>query len=108
MDIPKIVFFTSTLLAASVLAFNLLKKKKKVKRFQVRPMNRNRHIDGQFHSLVKDMLTKEEDFDQYFKYTRMTPHLFKYLLSLVEPHLRKKIRTKNPISPAHRLTMTLQ
>lgn len=82
-------------------------KHKRHRRFGVRPMNKNRDREGFFVTLIQDMRTKEKDHEMFFRYTRMTPHLFDYLLQLVEPYL-KKDATKYHISPSQRLMITVQ
>ncbi|KAJ8913057.1 hypothetical protein NQ315_006558, partial [Exocentrus adspersus] len=49
---------------------------------------------------------QKDDKEQFFKYTRMAPDLFDYLLSLIECHLQKD-PIKNPVSPNQRLAITL-
>lgn len=105
------ILLATLLLLSSCQVFTELKKSqsRRVRRFKARPINRKQSRDqhGHFASLVvNDMLNKERDFEQYFKYTRMTPDLFNYLLEIVQSALQKDV-TKNPLSPAHRLTMTL-
>ncbi|KAJ8971548.1 hypothetical protein NQ317_003202 [Molorchus minor] len=82
------------------------KNKVRVRRFKTRPMNRNRKTEGQYHSLVNSMLHKELDYEQYFKFMRMSPGVFNYLLDLVGPHLQKD-RRGDSLSPGHRLAMTI-
>ena len=75
------------------------------RRYAVRPLNRNRRVDGHFASLFTDMATM--DHEQFFMYTRMTPSMYEELLRIVGPSIAKDPR-KNPLSPSHRLVMTLQ
>ncbi|KAI4465125.1 geranylgeranyl pyrophosphate synthase [Holotrichia oblita] len=94
--------FTS-LLSASTCVLTDVKRRR---RFKVRPLNKNRDIHGHFATLVKDMKNIEPDFKQFFKYTRMTPDVFEELLKLVKEDLQKT-PSKKPLSPAHRLLITL-
>lgn len=80
---------------------------KRMRRFWVRPINRKRNLEGAFFSLVKEMQISEHDFEQFFKYTRMSPNLFKKLVSLVGPMIRK-VERETTLTPEHRLIMTLQ
>jgi len=105
------ILLATLLLLSSCQVFTEWKKSQsqRVRRFKARPINRKQSWDqhGHFASLVNDMLNKERDFEQYFKYTWMTPDLFNYLLEIVQSALQKDV-TKNLLSPAHRLTMTLK
>uniref|UniRef100_A0A1Y1MU88 DDE Tnp4 domain-containing protein n=1 Tax=Photinus pyralis TaxID=7054 RepID=A0A1Y1MU88_PHOPY len=96
------VFAAFLLLTTAAMLY--LKRKKRVRRYKVRPINRNRIVHGQFHKRVRRM--REMDHEQYFKYTRMTPAVFDNLLSIVGPHLQRH-KKKSHISPAERLTLTL-
>lgn len=80
------------------------RKPRKVRRFKVRPLNRRRDEIGQYAYLVKFM--KSNDHDQFFKYTRLTVNQYESLLQLVAPRLQKN-ENRHPLSPGHRLTMTL-
>lgn len=93
--------------SATALVCLLKKKKKRTRKYKTRPMNQNRDKDGFFYALIKDMKSLECDFEQYFKYSRMTPALFQCLAELIGPALQKDI-TKNPLSPEHRLMLTVE
>lgn len=58
-------------------------KKKRVRRWSVRPINRNRNKEGVLATLLKNMEHMETDHQQFFVYTRMTPNLFSVLLSKI-------------------------
>lgn len=92
------------LLAAAATAVCVAAGVRKKRRFKTRPMNRQRNVHSIFERLVK--YAEVDDVGQFFKYTRMTPQLFNYLLSLIEPHLKKN-KSKNPISPKQCLVVTL-
>jgi membrane peptidoglycan carboxypeptidase len=57
------------------------------RRWAVRPLNRERITFGHYHSLVQ--FIKQNDKEQFFKYTRLSPALFNALLAIVEQHLAK-------------------
>lgn len=90
------------LVSASVVA--LLNKPIRIRRFAKHPLNQNRKIVGHYESIVRYMLNAE--CDVFFKYTRMTPYVFKNLLQIVESVIKKDV-TKHPIEPTQRLIMTL-
>jgi len=98
------VFLTLATITATALN---LKGKKRIRRYKVRPINRQRRKEGLFATVLKDMVNMETDHTQFFKYTRMSPAQFGHLLKLVKPIIQKD-ESKNPISPAERLVMTLQ
>lgn len=75
------------------------------RRYAVRPLNRARRQQGHFSNLVA--YVKENDPEQFFKYTRMTSMQYDHLLELVERQLRKR-PTKFTLSPSQQLAMTLQ
>lgn len=75
-----------------------------VRRWWVRPVNRNRHTQGFNLNLFRELLIS--DHEEFFGYTRMWPEQFEFLLNLVRPYLEKRsIRT--PLSPRLRLALTL-
>ena len=83
----------------------MLLSKRQPRRYGVRPLNRNRSTSGHFVSLFNDM--GAIDHEQFHRYTRMTPARFENLLGIVGPSITKD-PTKNPLSPSHRLVLTLQ
>lgn len=85
----------------------ILRRRQRIRRFGVRPMNRSKDREGFYATLIRDMREKEWDEEQFFKYTRMTKKQFSYLLELVGPSLRKNIK-KRHICPEERLILTLQ
>ena len=102
------------LLSSACVSYLLYIKKSKQKgrrarRYAVRPVNRKRHENGHFVTLIKDMLNIEYDYEQFFKFTRCSPNQFNELLQLVGTKLQKDTR-RNPftLSPSHRLILTLQ
>lgn len=82
-------------------------KKKRVRRWSVRPINRNRNKEGVLATLLKNMEHMETDHQQFFVYTRMTPNLFNVLLSKIVPSITKN-SCGGSLSPRHRLFMTIQ
>lgn len=92
-------------MGAAATALSVDVKKRKIRRFKTRPMNRKRNEHSVFIKIVE--FAEKHDTEQFFKYTRMTPELFHKLLDLVGPFLQKD-KTKNPISPKQRLALTLQ
>lgn len=74
------------------------------RRFKIRPVNRNRKQLNVFDNLL--LFMKNNDRDQFFKYTRMSPEMFDYLLNLIKPFIQKD-PTKCPIETGQRLAITL-
>lgn len=79
-------------------------KKKRHRRFKVRPINKARKQSGGYQ-YYKKMRTWDEE--QYFKYTRMNKSSFNKLLSFTKPHITKQYRSDG-ISAEERLIITLQ
>lgn len=65
-------------------------KKKRHRRFKVRPINKARKQSGGYQ-YYKKMRTWDEE--QYFKYTRMNKSSFNKLLSFTKPHITKQYRS---------------
>lgn len=80
--------------------------RRRIRRFGVRPFLKRRRLFGQYEKMF--LYFKEHDEVEFFKYTRMSPKSFDYLLSLVEKDLKKHHRRKNAITPSMRLALTLQ
>ena len=76
------------------------------KRFWVRPILQQRKQQGEYFNLVREM--QLADHESFFKYFRMSPHLFENLLRLVAPMILKSDQKREPISPAERLSVTLR
>ena len=62
-------FFITMVTTISAIVTN---KYRRVRRFGVRPMNRDRDKEGLFVTLFKAMKELEWDGEQFYKYTRMT------------------------------------
>ena len=76
------------------------------KRFWVRPILQQRKQQGEYFNFVREM--QMADHESFFKYFRMSPHLFENLLRLVAPMILKSDQKREPISPAERLSVTLR
>ena len=62
---------------------------------------------GLYHILTDELRLFDKEY--FFRFVRMTPQRFEYLLSLVGPHLqRTTTRMREPISLAERLVLTLR
>ena len=84
-----------------------MKKKRAKPRFWVRKLFQERLTKGAFHVLVQDMRLFDREF--FFRYLRMSPERLDNLLNQVGPLLQKKhCRSREPISPAQRLVVTLR
>lgn len=81
------------------------KKKRRKRRYKVRPLNRRRWVHGFYISYFRRM--KDIDPEQFFKYTRMNKMMFDALLTRVSPLIRK-INMNQALCPEERLCMTLQ
>lgn len=81
-------------------------KKRRVRRFYVRPINSSRLVNGQYHTLIQEMVSIDEE--SYFNYFRMTKEQFAVLLDKIGPNLLHALTHKTPISPAERLALTLR
>jgi len=84
----------------------LLQKKRKIskRKYWVRPMLLQRKSKGHFNNLFQFM--KNNDDEQFFKFTRMTVRQFEMLLKIVQESLRKR-SIRESLSPEHRLCITL-
>lgn len=75
------------------------------RRWHVRPIFRDREIFGAWFSLIPTM--RELDPEEYYRFLRMTPACFDWLLERVQPYIQKKSR-RLCISPGERLAVTLR
>ncbi|KAE8745130.1 hypothetical protein FOCC_FOCC008195 [Frankliniella occidentalis] len=75
------------------------------RRWWVRPVNRRREQQGLYHNLFAE--TVVEDHEEFFDACRMWPEQFEWLHAQVAPFLIKYSR-RIPLSPRHRLAMTLR
>lgn len=92
------------LIATTFFATGIIKKRKH-RRFKIRPMNRNRRETSVYKNIIQ--YAEQNDREQFFKYTRMSPEMFRYVLSLIEPFIQRSPRIDS-ICPGQRLAMTLQ
>lgn len=95
-----------------LLLFCILLKKKTTqqqqirhRRWYVRPLNLERTLHGHYNTIFSIM--RNNDQEQFFKYTRMTVVQFKKLFDVVGPHLERKKNHSLPISSEERLLITL-
>lgn len=80
-------------------------KKRKLRRWCVRPLNRNSLVDGEFSTLVQEM--QSMDAEKHFQYFQVLALRFYDLLHRIAPHLQHKLTHRAPVSAAERLTVTL-
>ncbi|XP_051167790.1 uncharacterized protein LOC127285696 [Leptopilina boulardi] len=83
---------------------HITKSRKKSRRWGDRPINRRRDVLGEYETLFQEM---QDDEEYFFKYTRMNKEIYQHLLAKVTPYLLKRSRRK-PLTPGHRLSMTLR
>ena len=77
------------------------------RRFWVREVLKRRRQQSQYHILVQELQLHDREY--FFKYLRMSPERFEHLLKLVAPFIqKKKCRSREPISPAERLVITIR
>lgn len=81
------------------------RKRRKIRSY-VRAINLRRMLDGEFQKLVMPMRTLYPE--EHFAYFRMTPARFDDLLRRVEPYLHHPPTHLMPITPMHRLAITLR
>lgn len=84
-----------TLLLMLLLAKMQLKKKR-IRRWWVRPVNYSRETQGVYRNLFRELRTT--DHEEFFDYSRMNVQQFNYICDLVRPYLTKRsIRTPLPL-----------
>lgn len=86
---------------------NRQKRRKRVQRWHVRPLNVNRLVDGEFFSLVLPM-RELDDEERDFQYFRMSASTFDVLLRRVAPLIQHGASHRAPVSDAERLAVTLR
>ena len=69
------------------------------------PVLKGRRLFGAWYSLIPVM--REFDQEEYFKFLRMTPESFDWLLEKVRPIITKRSK-REPISAGERLAVTLR
>lgn len=88
-----------------ILIYMHLKMKRQVlRRWWVRPINRQRNELGFHSNLVSELLLS--DHEEFFSYCRMWPEQFNTLLSMVRPFLLKRSRRQS-LSVKLKLAATL-
>lgn len=80
------------------------KRRRREKRWWVRPINRTRNELGYFNNQFKEAY--ETDHEEFFDMTRMTPAQYDHLCNLVRSFLTKK-SIRKPISLNERIAITL-
>jgi len=107
MDVQRIKKTALVAINLSAIILHLLRKKKKKalkRKYWVRPMLLQRKEKGHFYTLFKYI--KDNDHEQFFKFTRMTVPQFEKLLNLLrEPLTKRSIR--EPLSPEHQLCIAV-
>ena len=74
--------------------------------FWVHPINKDRHLKGEFFTLYKDL---REYPDKFFRWYRMSIEQFDYILEKLRPVLQKDNNNyRDSISPEERLAITLR
>ena len=77
-----------------------------IRRFSVHPVNRSRHVHGEYHHLIPVLL---DDPFKFAEYLRMNPDTFHDLLDECAAELRKEYTNyRQPMSPKERLVVTLR
>ncbi|XP_044766223.1 protein ALP1-like [Coccinella septempunctata] len=92
------------ILTAASIEVNQTQKRRKKRRWRVRPLFRQRQIGEHFTNLFGNMKTM--DPEQFFSYLRMDRICFYKLLQLVGHRLIKRA-TRKTLSPEQRLVITL-
>lgn len=85
--------------------YDLIEKnrKKNIRRFSVRPINRDRKTLGYFTTVFQPL---KKDPQQFFIHTRMRPETFIQLFDLCKSKLIKT-SLREPLSPEFRLALCL-
>ncbi|KAK3925908.1 Protein ANTAGONIST OF LIKE HETEROCHROMATIN PROTEIN 1 [Frankliniella fusca] len=91
------------LIALAKLRAALLFRRRK-RRWHVRPIFRDREIFGAWLSLIP--IVRESDPEEFYRFLRMTPACFDWLLERVQPYIEKKSNRKG-VSGGERLAVTL-
>lgn len=90
--------------AALLLVSENVSTKLKPARSEMHPINKLRHIYGEYKHLFPQLLADENRFFEYF---RMSPDTFYFILSKIEHRLTKNWANyhKSPIQPEERLVV---
>ena len=76
------------------------------KDFWMREIFQEWKLKGEYALLVKDLKLFNNEY--FFKYFRMNPIIFKWLLQQVAPHIAKYSLRREAIDPAERFSATLR
>lgn len=101
---------TAICLALAVLAVEIIRldeeRSRQRRRFWMKSILRRRNEEGTFHLLIPQLLTHDE---QYQNFLRMDRDAFKTLLSLVEPFITKKnTKCRRALGASEKLALTLR
>lgn len=111
MDLQKIgiVLFIMLWSQLLIIQWRVIQTKRTIgrvigRRWWVRPVNRQKINQGFNLNLFRELSIS--DHEEFFRYTRMWPEQFEFLLNLVHPYLEKRSIRKS-LSPRLRLCLTL-
>ena len=92
---------------ALLVMLDKVENKNTCRRFWVKKIFQERKKYGLYHILTDESLLFDKEY--FFRFVRMTAQRFEHLLSLAAPHLqRTATKTREPISPAESLVLTLR
>ncbi|KAK4887075.1 hypothetical protein RN001_003346 [Aquatica leii] len=91
--------------AVALRVIYLLLRRNQHRRWWVRPVNKRRKLQRDYHNLIQEM--RLGDTENFFNYTRMSVDQFDLLLSWVGPVIKKR-SYREPIGPGERLALTLR
>ncbi len=82
------------------------KKRRRARKWCVRPLNGTRTKDGEFSMLVQEMRAMDEE--KHHQYFRMSAGKFDFLASIIGERIQHQRTHSAPISVAKRLAVTLR
>ncbi|KAK3910077.1 Protein ALP1-like [Frankliniella fusca] len=101
-----------------IIAYNLYKRlvshaklraallsRRRIRRWHVRPIFRDRKLYGAWFTLIPIM--RQSDPEEFYRFLRMTPACFDWLLNKVQPYIQKK-SNRVSVSAGERLAVTLR
>ena len=81
-------------------------RNKRKRRYWVHPIFQQRETFGEYHHLMKQILSDDE---KCLAYIRMKPDTFKTLLEIIGPHIEKRTTNfRKPLPARERLVITLR